>query len=377
MRFLLSVTSLSLAVVASSATPLAQSESSASSPVPPLDRFAAGPRVSVATPSPGDLLAAGGRVEVSAPVSGDLAAAGGTVRVAGSTGEDIYAAGGEVILASSVEGSVRLAGGSVAIDQAASVARNVTVAGGDVRVEGPVGGEVSAVGGRVYLNGPIRGSATVAAERVELGPATRIDGKLRVRSREALLLDPAARVSQGIEELPFPDWAGGQRARFWAARVGFWLWTFGLMLLAGILVRSGSEYCERMATIVGSRFGMSLLTGFVLLVMGPVTAVTLFITVVGAPLAVLIVLAYVALLLIGYVSAAIVFGEMSLTRLRPGQAPTFRRRLGAAVAGVLAVAVAGQLPWIGGLITFATLLLGLGASGLYFRSLTIAPSSRA
>jgi cytoskeletal protein CcmA (bactofilin family) len=335
------------------------------------DRFVAAPRVTVATPTTGDLLAAGGNVDVSAPVTGDLVTAGGTVRLSGAS-DDLYAAGGQLTVNGAVAGSARLAGGSIEIGPSARIGRNITAAGGEVRVDGTVDGDVRAAGGRVYLNGPVRGSAEVSAGQVELGPNARIDGKLRVRSREALRRDPGAQVAQGVEELPFPaGWTRGS-PRTGVARAGFWLWTLGLMFLAGIVVRLRPQYIAQMETTVRSRFGVSLLTGFALLVTVPAAAVVLFVTLIGAPLGFLTLLAYLALLLLGYVSAAIVFGETGLAWLQPAHAQDHRWRIGAAVAGVLAVAIAGQLPWVGGVIMFLTLLLGLGASGLLLRSLSSA-----
>ena len=128
----------------------------------------------------------------------------------------------------------------------------------------------------------------------------------------------------------------------------------------------------QLATTVRSRFGMSLLTGFVILVSAPAVAIVLFVTLVGAPLALLTLLAYAALLLIGYVSAASVLGGMGLEWLQPAHAQGRAWQVGAAGAGVLAVAIAGQLPWIGGAIMFVTMLVGLGAWGLYLRSLSAA-----
>ena len=73
---------------------------------------------------------------------------------------------------------------------------------------------------------------------------------------------------------------------------------------------------------------------------------------------------YLVLLVVGYVSSGISLGEWMLKRMKGSQGITTLWRIGAAMTGVLVVALLARIPWIGGWIAFAALLAGLGALAL-------------
>jgi hypothetical protein len=50
-----------------------------------------------------------------------------------------------------------------------------------------------------------------------------------------------------------------------------------------------------------------------------------------------------------------------LQRLQPARADHQGWRIGSAVLGMLAVSLLGRVPWLGGLVVLAALLLGVGA----------------
>jgi hypothetical protein len=84
-------------------------------------------------------------------------------------------------------------------------------------------------------------------------------------------------------------------------------------------------------------------------------------TLIGIPLGVAAIVFYVLLLFVGYVSAGIGIGQAVLQRLQASRAARTAWRVLAAVLGVLAVSLLGRVPWVGGFVVFAAMLLGIGA----------------
>lgn len=113
-----------------------------------------------------------------------------------------------------------------------------------------------------------------------------------------------------------------------------------------------------------SHFGMSLLLGFIALICVPVAALVFLIKLIGIPLGLMTIALYLVLLVVGYVSSGISLGEWMLKRMKGSQGITTLWRIGAAMTGVLVVALLARIPWIGGWIAFAALLAGLGALAL-------------
>jgi hypothetical protein len=84
-------------------------------------------------------------------------------------------------------------------------------------------------------------------------------------------------------------------------------------------------------------------------------------------MALLTVALFLALILIGYITANVALGDWALNKFRPDLASRISWRSGAAALSVLAVAIAGQIPVLGGLVMFAALLAGIGAVALQFK----------
>jgi hypothetical protein len=262
----------------------------------------------------------GGNVEIDEPVDGDVHAVAGNIR-----------------LDAPVSGNARLAGGNLVIRGA--IQRNLKAAGGNVTLDAPVGGDVS-----------------VAAGTLRLGPNARIGGELRFRGG-TLEQHEAAQVAGGIRHRASRE--ERDHSPFGKAR-GRWIWTAGLMLLAGILAAALPGPSERMMQSLRAQPWMAPLLGFIVLTAVPVAAVLVMITIIGIPIGLLALLAYAALLLVGYVSAAVVVGGLLLGRVKAEAVSLAAWRAGAAVLMILALALVSRIPFLGGFVQLAALVLGVG-----------------
>jgi cytoskeletal protein CcmA (bactofilin family) len=324
------------------------------------DHFAAGQNVVVNMPVAGDLIVAGREVTVENQVAGDAVLAGRSVRFDSAVSGNVYAAGAEVLLNGVVNRNARLAGGRVETSPSSRVEGGISIAAGEARVNGPVRGYLQAAAGNLYINGPIEGDVEVFSNQIELGPATRINGRFRYRARE-LKRDPAAQILGGIEQLPMPPAATGRGF----ARAFSVVWTLGLMLVVIILIATLPDFFSGVSQTLRSRPGASALLGLAILVAVPVVSVVLLVTVLGAPLALLSIGVYLVLVMIGYLAAGASLGDWFLKRWQPAHAGELRWRIGAAVVAILLLGLIAQVPLLGGLGLLAALLLGMGAVGLH------------
>ena len=234
---------------------------------------------------------------------------------------------------------------------------------GEIRLLGRVDGYIQAAGGRVYLNGPVGGDVEIRAGRLELGPLAQIGGKLRYASREPIVQNAAARVAGGIERLPgnLSRWPILTNVEQRFGRVGSWLWSLGLVLLAVVLV---AALPKGMALTIGvwrAQPAMSALAGFASLICIPAATLVLFVTLIGAPLALTVLGLYLALLIVGYAVSGIALGDWALRRLAPPVFSVVGWRAFAAGCGVAAIALLGRVPWLGGGVIVVALLVGAGA----------------
>ena len=339
------------------------------------DSFVFGGSVRIDQPVPGDLIAAGGNVDVDAPVAGDAMLAGGSLRVTAKVEQSVYAGGGRLILDAPIGRNLRVGGGQVDLGPMAAVGGNVMVGGGQVTLRGAVKGSVTVAGGRVLIDGPVEGDVVSHAGGLTLGPNAKLAGKLRYRSGDDLVREPGAQVAGAIERLSMPGRGSSSAStvpsqRGWdehAHRAGTsWFWTLGLMAIAALWVGALPVTSQRVAEALRTRFGWSLLWGFIALVCIPVAALILLLTIVGIPLALLLLLLYGALVLVGYIASGVALGQSALGRFKADALGRKGWRIASAMAAVLLLALLGRLPLIGSVVALVAVLAGIGAILLLF-----------
>ena len=331
------------------------------------DYVGAGGSLNLTDPVAGDAMLAGGQVATAGQVKGDLVAVGGEVSIGGSVGDDLYAAGGEVQVDAIVAGNARVAGGDVALGPATTVAGGVSLTGGRIRFEGNAQEYLHASGASVRIDGVVQGDAEVHAEEVDIGPNTRIDGKLVVHSAREPTLPAGAQIAGGIEFHQadvghyVDEHENAQDVRTVAHGVGSFLWMLGVFVAGTLFMFAFPAYSNRAAQWIGKEPLRSLGLGFVILVSLPVLVVLLLVTIIGIPLALIVLMLYLLLLFLGWVTAAMFVGQKLLGFMRSDTVPSTRWKLFALLLAVLGLWLVGLVPVIGGWMRFAALLLGIGA----------------
>jgi hypothetical protein len=238
----------------------------------------------------------------------------------------------------------------------------LSVAGGDLRLLGRVDGYVLATGGSVLIDGPVTGDVEVRAGQVELGPAARIGGKLRYASRRPLLRSASASVAGGIESVsPESGWPVPADLEERVGRAGSWIWSVGILVLALVLAGAVPGVVATAAKAWRTRFGLSALIGVLGVACTPVAAVLLFVTLVGVPLGLLLILAVAILAVAGYAMSGIAIGDWALQRVRGAADSSTTWRLAAAAFGVLLLSLLARIPVLGAFVMLVALVTGAGA----------------
>jgi len=335
---------------------LAEDPQPAASTTPQSGTFVAGDEVVTQGDISGSSVLAGGRVESSATVHGNTVLFGGDVRVTGTSAEDLYAVGGDVAIEGRVGKDVRVAGGQVVIGPSAEIEGDVTIAGGRVVINGRVAGDVELAGGHVRLNGPVGGDVDVRAGQLEIGPEARVEGRVRYQTEDAPRIDPAAQIKGGVEPTP-KRWYGHWPGR--RAGLGGPGW-FGMLVVGTIMILASPALGGRLLAHLKSRTGAVIGWGAVCLFATPIALVLCAITIIGIPLAVLLLFGYLLALLVGYASGLVALGQWALARIAPARAAGVGWQILALLGAVIAVGILRRLPFIGALVGFAVVVLGIG-----------------
>jgi cytoskeletal protein CcmA (bactofilin family) len=305
---------------------------------------------------------------------------GGTVRLGAGVGRSVIAAAGRLSVHGPVGHNLRVAGGHVELLPEASVAGNVSVGAGQVTLRGPVQGDVRVAGGTVLIDTSVQGDVWVGAGQVRLGPNAKLAGALHWRSNQAMERDPAAQVAGAVSAITWPITRGHgghdndkmphrSDTKSWhtpSSFTGGWWWTLGLMLLSAGLVAALPGTAQRVTLTLRHRWPWSVLAGLAVIACVPVAAVLLLITVVGAPVALVLLLMVLPLLIVGYASLGASLGQWALASWQAQRMASTPWRVAAAMLGMLALAALASLPWLGPLVAVLAVLSGVGLMALQF-----------
>lgn len=329
------------------------------------DYFGAGGMLNLTDPIEGDAILAGGRVAIASEIKGDVVAAGGELSVGGAVGDDLYAAGGNVQVDALVNGNARVAGGDLTIGPATVVAGALSLTGGRVQFDGNTHQYLQATGGSVRLNGEVHGDAEVRAEELIVGPDARVGGRLVFHGPVEPDIPATAVIEGGVE---YHEADVGRffreehpRVRDAVVGIGTFLWFVGVFAAAALFLVLFPGFARDAAAAIGHQPLQSLGLGLAVIACVPFLAIVLLLTVIGIPLALLLVPLYLLVLFVGWATAALFVAQRGLDALRPGRPATLAAQLLALFLALGALWLLRQIPIVGWLIAFIALLAGVGA----------------
>ncbi len=222
-------------------------------------------------------------------------------------------------------------------------------------LDGNVGRDVLAFGESTDVRGNIGRNLEARVARLTLLAPARISGDLTayVSSKSNVYIDPGSTIGGKTET----RLRGPRASRY--TRPSFYFWQaihLAAALLTGLLLLwlFPSVFTARLDT--GGALLRTAGVGFLILIATPVAAILAGITLIGLPIALVV----LALWLLGlYVAKIFVAAAIGLVIMRPPNGQTRQFAL-ALLAGLAVVFVTINISYIGGVIHFLVILLGLG-----------------
>lgn len=287
------------------------------------DLYVAGGTITINAPVFGDVIIAGGSVVINDSVANDLLIAGGNVTLNGHIGDDIRCVGGNIRVGKNVNGDVVIAGGKICIEHGANVG-NLLVSGGNIQIDGIVNGEikgrfgqlvlngtalknVDCSGGRITINGNVEGLSVLAAKEIIIGDRATFKNDVRywckrpdINFKHAMMngkavYDPGLRL----------------RSRQWyflgTATVIGMLWLLGMAFTMIFIIQYlFSTTMSKAADTAFSKTVKSFGWGVLFFAGVPVAALATFVTIVGVPVGIFLLFAYIFLFLLATTITSVV-----------------------------------------------------------------------
>ena len=228
---------------------------------------------------------------------------------------------------------------------------DVVVVDGRVTVAGRATGDVLAVSGAVRVAGTVEGDLVALSDRARLTRGARVEGDV-IYADERPVLARGATVGGEVRKLD-PDEAlapGG-----FIGALALWIAFSISTLVAGLLLYMlAPRALDAARAAARERTGGAVGWGLLIFFGVPIVAVLAFLTLVGIPLAIALLLAIFPLYVLGYVTSAWLLGVRLVAR----------RPLLGFLAGWAILRALALVPVLGGLVWFGATVFGLGALGV-------------
>lgn len=329
----------------------------------------------------GDYFAFGSSVEISGTVNGDIYALAEQVIIDGIVNGDVLAAGGSIDISGKVKHNCRLIGGQILIS--GEVGNNITAIAGNLQLlsSSSVGGNIVATAGNVDLAAKIGSDATVLASNLRVSSQIKKDllgfvGQMRLTSRAMIGGDLDYRTNTPIwiengaivrgtmthhpsfvHELVKGTWI---QSLLVGSKVLAILMNFIYSFVIGIvLIKIFPKNLDAALQALKSHPFKSITYGIMLLVLLPLAALILLMTILGVPFA----LTLIAANIIGFYTAKVycvfwasnwMFGRLGL---KASRLPIF-------FLGLIVYFGLTAIPIFGTILAFVAMLFGLGAGVL-------------
>lgn len=314
-------------------------------------------------------------VKIDDSINDDVIAIAKKIEINGSVKGDVLAIAEEIKINGDVMGNVRIISRNIHINS--KIKKNVNILGMDAQISGTaeIGGNILFSISKFSSNGIIKGSLKGFAQNFEIGnlvegdidvtiakngrvsllPGTTIRGNLFYSSpREAMVGENATVLGQ-INHSRSSEKAGSKKINLFNLFNKI-ISLFSLLAVGLVLLSIFKQSVRKMNEKVLNESAKCFLWGALFIIFIPIISILLMLTIIGLPLALILLALYAVILYVSQVLAGIALGRILFVKLKKPLSD-----LGEMILGMLLFTLLVSLPIIGAPLRILGILWGTGA----------------
>ncbi len=325
----------------------------------------------------GDVFVGAGTVNINGTVNGNLIIGGGAVTLNGTVKNDVIVGGGNVsVQGAKIGGSLIAGSGTLQIDGSSTVGGSLIAGAGTLNSKAAIGRNAMIGAGSVNLDSKILGEVRVGAGELTFGPDTRIGKDLWYmidNGKKDLVLPAGAIVTGQINKVQNPptvnmnlNTAKNDFNKFAkTAGAGLKVISFLGALVVGMLwIKFSGKKAMAIASQVLSSLSSSFVAGLLVLFLTIPLSLILMITIIGFPLALIILAIYAVAFYFTKIVVGLAIGNWLSGKFGWKNTGVY---LNFSI-GLVVFYLLRMIPVLGVLIGFVVASAGLGAMVLHFKS---------
>jgi len=315
--------------------------------------YAAGSTVDIAGEVQGDVFCAGQNISITGKVTGDVICAGQTVHISGIVEGDVRAAGQTVSVGGEVMGNLSVGSQTFTLEGSAKVGGDATVGGEQVVLNGSIGRDLVSGSSNVTVAGSVGRNIKAGVEHLNLTGEATVGGALSYTSaNEASIADGATVAGNTTRTEPEQKDTGNRGTVFgFGLAMAFYV-LLSLLIVSLVLVLVFPQAFQRASVLALADPFKSFLVGLGATFVVPALIVGFMISLVGIPLSLLLLLAWMLVLFLSGPVFAFTLGRLVLR----GQTNAILIM----AVGSLIVLASYLIPFLGVFTLLATLWVGTG-----------------
>ena len=295
------------------------------------------------------LFTAGNNIVLKSGIDGLNFTAGNNINIS-STQDYLFTAGNNINIEKATSKDMFIAGNTINISN--SSIRDLYVAGSTIRIDSPVEGTIYAGGDNITLNSTVEEDVYLEASNIRIGKETVIKGTLYYPEDAEISIAESASIAKQIKSSV--EDVSTKITPIDIIRENFY--SYLSILLIGLLLLRFSEKLFKILEKKEKSFNEVIKTmgiGFLFLIGLPIISLCLLLTVIGVSISIISLILYVILIYLSVIPSAYYFGNM----LFKDKIDNKYLLLGISLFIVYILRI---VPIIGGVVSFISLLFGLG-----------------
>ncbi len=315
--------------------------------------FAGGNNIDIAGIVNGDVYCGGQTITISGTVNGDVICVGQTIVVSGKVDGNVRLGGQTVTISNTIGGSATIGAQTLVIDKNAKITNDLLGGSQNVTVNGEIMRDVVAGASNLTINGKVGRNIKGGAENLTIGSSGLVGGNVDYASDLDPYIAKGGKIVGTVTRTIPQQKSSSVKYAPVMFSVGIFIYGFIAMMIvalvfAGLFPRILNEAVEE----TKKKPWITLLVGFLASILIPVSIGLLFISFIGIPLAILVLLTWFVTMIISGPFVGYIIGKFLL--------PKSKQPVGIMALGAAALIVTYFIPIIGFFTMLAAYLFGMG-----------------
>lgn len=270
--------------------------------------YASGRSVDVAGTVNGDVFCAAQNVTISGDINGDILCAAQTIQISGTVSGSARLAAQTVTISGSIDRNASIAAQSITADTRSSFGGDVSVISTDAVFNGNINRDLAIGAATATINGDVGRNVNASIETLRLGSSAVINGGIEYTSQKDLTREPGTRVNGSITRNE-PQKQTTSDDKDALPLFGLYL-ILAMLLVSLVLVLLFPQVFQRAANATLASPWSTLLIGLATSIIVPIVIFIIMLTIIGIPLGLLALFAWIVVLFLSGPFAAFLLGRI-------------------------------------------------------------------